>query len=106
LIYIAAIKIRPTVLNLDEITPEFVGRSVTATGRIIYKTSHPAGHIFLTVSYDGATVQVPLFADMMKQLSPEDFVKGRTITVTGLVGEYKGQLQIVPRKPEDVVLND
>jgi len=112
LIYLAAISIQPKELKLNEVTSEFVGRTITASGKIIYKNSHPAGHIFLTISDGKAEIQVPLFAGFVDSLnavdlSSEDFKKGERIIVTGLVGEYKGQLQIIPRKVEDIkILGD
>jgi len=109
LIYIAAINIEPTQLKISEISFDLVGRSVKTKGYISYKSSHPNGHIFLTLSYDGSNIQVPLFAGYVSALTENDFdlndiQKGSEISVEGLVGEYRGQLQIVPRKPDDIKL--
>lgn len=35
-------------------------------------------------------------------MTEEDFVKGSKISVAGLVDEYRGQLQVIPRKPDDL----
>jgi len=107
LIYLAATKIEPVLVKIEDINSELVGRSVTIKGYITYRTNHPAGHIFLTVSYNGTKIQVPLFAGFVDKLSETDFPidslkKGTKIMVTGLVGEYKGQLQVVPRKTSDI----
>ena len=63
--------------------------------------------MFLTIGDGKSKIEVPLFAGFVNSLSDndisvEDFRKGVTISVTGLVGEYKGQMQIVPRKPNDL----
>ena len=107
LIYFAAAKIEPAPVKIEEINSELVGRSVTIRGYISYKTNHPAGHIFLTVSYNKTKIAVPLFAGFVNQLSEADFPiedlkKGANVMVTGLVGEYKGELQVVPRKTTDI----
>lgn len=107
LIYIAAINIEPKQLKISEINFEFVGRAVSTKGYINYKNSHPNGHIFLTLSDDGSNIQVPLFAGFVSALTENgfdinDLRKGSKIAVEGLVSEYRGELQIIPRKPSDV----
>lgn len=107
LIYVAATKIQPLEMELGEIDSELIGRTVKISGYIVYKNSNPAGHVFLTVSSGKAKIQVPLFAGLMNKLidnglPEEKFEKGTRISVTGLVDEYRGSLQIVPRKVEDI----
>lgn len=107
LIYLAATKIEPVPVKIEEIDSQLTGRVVTVKGYIVYKNNHPAGHIFLTVSYNNTKIQVPLFAGFVSKLSENDFPvddlkKGAKIMVTGLVDEYKGQLQVIPRKPTDI----
>jgi len=111
LIYIADINLQPVQVKIGEINFEMIGKKVTTTGYIIYKRTHPEGHIFLTVGYGKDKIEVPLFNGFVSGLkenglSEGDFQKGRKIVVEGLVDEYKGQLQIVPRRPEDVKLVD
>lgn len=107
LIYFAAINIQPADLSLEEVDYQLIGRAVKTSGYITYKNTHPEGHVFLTISENGKKMQVPLFAGFMNSLNgngltENDLKKGVKISVTGLVGEYKGQLQIIPRKPDDV----
>jgi len=112
LIYIAAINLEPKQIELKEITPELVGRSVSTTGEIVYMRSHDAGHLFLTISVDDTKIAVPLFAGYMTSLkevglTEDDFYEGVEISVSGLVDEYQGQLQIIPRRKDDVkILSD
>ena len=40
-----------------------------------------------------------------KGMTEKDFSIGDKLIITGLVSEYKGQLQIIPRKVEDIRLN-
>jgi DNA/RNA endonuclease YhcR with UshA esterase domain len=107
LIYLAAASIQPSSVKIGEIDSTLIGKTVKTTGYIIYRSNHPAGHVFLTIGDGQTKIEVPLFAGFVNSLnenevSVEDFRKGVTISVTGLVGEYKGQLQIVPRKPNDL----
>ena len=114
LIYIAAISIEPQRISLSEVTFELVGHSVETTGYISSKSTHPDGHVFLTLKDRGgdAAVQIPLFAGYMnaleeKGIDEDNFHKGDTIAVRGLVGEYRGQIQIIPRTVDDIkFLND
>lgn len=94
-------------MELGEIDSQLIGRTVKVSGYIAYKSLNPAGHVFLTVSSDKAKIQVPLFAGLMSKMTesglPEEKLdKGTKISVTGLVDEYRGSLQIVPRKIEDI----
>lgn len=107
LIYIAARAIEPTFLEINEINFEFTGRQVRTSGYVVYKKIHPAGHIFLTISDGKERIQVPLFAGYVSSLRRNGFPvdkisKGAKISVTGLVDEYRGQLQIIPRKYDDI----
>jgi DNA/RNA endonuclease YhcR with UshA esterase domain len=112
LIYIAAINLEPKQIELKDITPELVGRSVSTKGEIVYRRTHDAGHLFLTISDDDTKITVPLFAGYLNTLkevglTEEDFYVGAEISVSGLVDEYQGQLQIVPRRKDDVkILSD
>lgn len=111
LIYLAAINISPTRTEISEISAESVGKSVTVSGKITYASLHPAGHLFLTISDGANSIQVPLFAGFISQLndagvSTQDLKKGVEIEITGLVGEYRGELQVVPRKTDDVKILD
>ena len=111
LIYIAARSIKPSSTPISGITFDMVGRSVKTTGYISYKSSHPNGHIFLTIADgDGSRIQVPLFAGFvssfernnMQHATADELRRGAVVEVEGLVGEYRGQLQVVPRKPDDL----
>lgn len=109
LIYLAARNVQPQRIELEEINSQLIGKSVTVEGKIVYKKYHPAGHLFLSLSDGKQVIQVPIFSSLMEELtkkgfSVEDFSQDRKIKVTGLIGEYNGQLQIVPRKVEDISL--
>lgn len=109
LIYIAAINIQPMKIEISQITPELIGRMVLITGKITQKTPISGGHLFLVISDNESNIQVPIFVSLMNDLknnniTENDFKINKFISVNGLVGEYRGQLQIVPRKVTDINL--
>ncbi len=110
LIYLAAINLQPIKVELSEISFDLIGRSVTSEGKIVYKKVHSAGHLFLTLEARRSKIQVPIFAGLMNKLrekgiTEENFSVGDKLVIAGLVSEYRGQLQIIPRKVEDIRLN-
>jgi len=110
LIYFAARSIQAAPTPISEITFEMVGRSVKTAGFISYRSNHANGHIFLTIEDDGSKIQVPLFAGFASSFernnkqhaTTDELRRGALVEVEGLVGEYRGQLQVVPRKPDDL----
>lgn len=107
LIYIAAISLEPKQITISDITAEMEGRKVSTTGHLVEKREHKDGHLFLTIEDNKTKIQVPLFSDLMKKLNDvgitkNDFTLGSTISVEGTLESYKGNLQIVPRKLDDV----
>lgn len=109
LIYIAATNIQPREISISEITADLIGRSVTITGYITYKRTHPSGHLFLTISDGKGEIDVPIFDGLMKELSKKGithahFKKGSKVMITGLVNEYREKLQVQPRKANDIKL--
>ena len=107
LIYLAALNLEAQKVEIKEIDFDMIGRFVETEGEIIYKKSHPSGHLFLTIENKGSKIQVPLFANVMNDLKEigfdeDDFAKGKIIRVKGIVNEYREQLQIIPRSGEDV----
>ena len=102
LIYIAATNIEPDTLEIGEINAELVGKTVSTEGYIKSEKMNENGHLFITISDGNKNLQVPIFSSVMQHMEESDFKKGYKLKVTGLVDEYRGQLQIIPRKPEDI----
>lgn len=102
LIYFAALNIQPEEVKIGEISGELVGRKVSTSGYIKSEKLHEDGHLFLTITDGKRSVQVPIFSSLMQHLDQNDFKEKTRIRVTGVVDEYRSQLQIVPRKPQDV----
>ena len=109
LIYIATINLKPVEIEISQITSDLIGRTVSTKGIITQKKVHSDGHVFLVISDDVSNIQVPIFSSLMNDLKKEnitesDFKINENILVTGLVGEYRGQLQIQTRKTSDIKL--
>lgn len=109
-IYILATMMEAEPIRIADIDFEMVGMSVKTAGYIAYRTDHKDGHIFLTIEDGDSKIQVPLFSGFVSTYDREnsqlassrDLRRGALIEVEGLVGEYKGQLQVVPRKADDI----
>jgi DNA/RNA endonuclease YhcR with UshA esterase domain len=111
LIYIAATNIKPVEIKITQINSDLIGRSVSTQGIIKEKELHSDGHMFLTISDGNSDIQVPIFSSLMKDLKDENLTEesfkiNEKIFVIGLVDEYRGNLQILPRKTSDIKLGD
>jgi aspartyl/asparaginyl-tRNA synthetase len=88
LIYTAVINLEPKKVKISDITHETIGRIVSTSGKIVYKKTHSAGHIFLTISDGETKIQVPLFSGFLNSLEEADLNKedlrvGSEIFVSG-----------------------
>jgi DNA/RNA endonuclease YhcR with UshA esterase domain len=111
LIYIAALNIQPVEISISQINSDLIGRSVSTKGIITQKKLHSDGHMFLMISDGESDIQVPVFSSLMNDLEKEnitesDFKINETISINGMVDEYRGQLQILPRKTSDIKIGD
>ena len=109
IIYIGNLFTSSQKVHLGEVTSDLEGKYVSVTGKIITKSETPNNHIFLTISDENSKIQVPIFSSLVKKLESSGVQiskvrLGNWISVSGLVGYYKGQLQIVPKNPSDIKL--
>lgn len=76
----------------------------------IYTTTNPSsddfGAMTLTCEVDGVTVQVrtTVFRDANGELITEDYYKGKTIDVQGIIEYYDGSYQIKVFTPKDIII--
>jgi DNA/RNA endonuclease YhcR with UshA esterase domain len=104
LIYFSSLLEQPKEVSISELNADMVGFSATVVGRISKVRFHQDGHVFLTLTDGRNVVQVPLFASFLKA-SSIDISKlkvGAEVLVSGTVDVYKSQLQILPRKTNDL----
>lgn len=104
IIYIAAINFQPVQMTISSIDASIIGRTASTTGYITYARTSPQGHFFITISDNSTSLQIPLFAGYIQsaKIDTEQFKVGKRISVTGLVDQYQGQMQIIPQKLGDV----
>jgi len=89
----------PERVETRNLTSGMVGSQVLLSGRVMDLYEHPDGHLFLQVGEENRTVSVPLFSSLRRGMRVEmlDWVE-----VRGRVKEWKGELEVVPGRPEDV----
>ncbi|TDA32738.1 MAG: hypothetical protein DSO02_04840 [Hadesarchaea archaeon] len=101
LIYLGLRLSEPERLEVSSLTKERLGSMVLLSGRVMDLNEHPDGHLFLKVGEENCTVSVPLFAGVRKRMEMGiellDWVE-----VRGRVKEWKGELEVVPSRPEDI----
>ena len=101
-IYVAAANARPAVTAISSLNNDFIGTKVMVSGRLVDLYEHIDGHLFLKLRDDsGGVISVPVFSRVRSQLEEPmellDFVQ-----VTGVVTEYKGELEVIPDKASDL----
>jgi DNA/RNA endonuclease YhcR with UshA esterase domain len=99
LFYIARTS-KPNFVPLNEIDSTYIGKTISTSGRIV-SVNYNKGNIFLTIYDKNSSIDVPIFSNVAKYLNV-NLKKGQKIVVSGMVDEYKGKLQIVPRKASDI----
>jgi len=111
LIYFSSLMLEAQKVRISEINFELEGKKVSTEGRIIktYRSRKNPNYLLLIISDRNSSIAVPLFSDLInslrqKGISLSQFSVGKRIFVTGMVSEYRGSLQIIPRKPNDIRL--
>ena len=101
-LYVTAAQLRPTVTPIAKLNDDFVGTRVMVTGEVIGLREHRDGHLFLKLKDEsGGVISVPVFARVYSKLS-EPIELLDVVQVTGEVGKYRDELQIVPNKASDL----
>ncbi len=91
----------PERMEARNLTEKMVGAQVLLSGRVMDLTEHPDGHLFLKVGGENTTVSVPLFSGVRKGMGTRIELLDR-VEVRGKVQEWRGELEVVPKRPEDV----
>jgi DNA/RNA endonuclease YhcR with UshA esterase domain len=101
-LYVAAANSRPAVTAIARLNHDFIGTRVMISGRVIDLRDHIDGHLFMKLKDDsGGVISVPIFASVRSQLN-EHIELLDMVQVTGLVKEYKDELEVVPDKASDL----
>ncbi len=104
LLWYSAASIEPDQISIGEIGRGDIGRAVVIEGLIVDVGSSKKGSVFLELSDGVGKIDVPLFPDVAGRIEKKALVNGKRIRVSGIVGEYNGNLQVVPSRAESVVV--
>jgi DNA/RNA endonuclease YhcR with UshA esterase domain len=83
------------IVNLENFPK---GSLVKISGEISKLSKSKAGNIYWTLDDGTGTITVPLFGSIAVDYS--SITKNSLVTVTGLVSEYNGELEITPKEIE------
>lgn len=101
-LYVAAANTRPAVTAIASLNDDFIGAKVMISGRLIDLREHIDGHLFMKLKDDfGGAISVPVFASVRSQLK-ESVELLDVVQVTGLVKEYRDELEVIPDKASDI----
>ena len=97
----------PKEMEIESINPSEVGNFVSTKGTIVSRTLTKTGHLFLTLQGDEGKIDVVMFSTFLtkEKVDPAKLKKGTTLSINGMLEEYKGELQIVPKKAADVKIS-
>jgi DNA/RNA endonuclease YhcR with UshA esterase domain len=100
-IYAAAMQVRPTMTPIVSLDNEFIGLKVAISGQVVDSYEHKDGHLFLKLRDNSGVTSVPVFARVRSEFGePIEFLD--ILQVTGEVGLYRGELQVVPQRASDL----
>ena len=104
LIYYISSITEPTNVQIDSIKPDLVGHFISTDGAIVSRTKTKAGHLFLTLQNGDGNISIVMFSTFLnkEKVNPDKLLKGVKLSVQGVLEEYKGELQIIPKKGSDV----
>lgn len=94
-LYVVAEGIEIDTVNIDDITDEFLGKTVTISGTIQKITVLEKMTLITVAQQESLGTMLVVVFDPVSDLSQGDF-----ITVSGAVKEYKGQLEVVADRIE------
>ncbi len=93
-----------------EITPAMSGSMANVSGKVSDVYVHRNGHIFFTLNDGSGEVKVVVWDSVARALgrkginATEDIRNGALLEVTGEVILYRGETEIVPKRPDIKIL--
>ncbi|RKZ27876.1 hypothetical protein DRQ26_02300 [bacterium] len=93
----------PIKIQLIELTDDLMGQIVTVEGEIT-KIKEVRGGYIITIRQGDEYMSTPFWKKSLKNFDFDALEKGAEITITGEVKEYRGNLQVVPRSADDVIV--
>lgn len=88
--------------DATQISISDIGKKITFTAKVMSLYNHKDGHKLLTVLIQKTDqeMKVPIFSNL--SYDDENLIVKSTIQITGEVSIYKGALQVVPAKADDI----
>jgi len=96
--YYAVSTLDPKEIKISEITESMKGNLVRITGNVVTVKRSNSGNTYLTVDDESDKITVPLLGKLSQQFS--NIKKDQFVSITGIVSEYSGQLEIMPKNIE------
>ena len=108
-LYFAVTNLYVSHYRIGDITTAHIGTLVNISGNITDIYIHKNGHIFFTLEDETGRIKVVLWSsvvDGMKRngVNVSKIKPGTKAQLTGNVKLYRGELEVVPRLPRDVVI--
>lgn len=98
-LYMITIYVEPEQVAISEVNQEYLGKFVKVSGKVASIREFKKSKLIEIEDKDRIYIYV------LNELLPEGLEEGMLITVSGKVQEYKGNLEIVPKKPGDLKVN-
>ncbi|MBN1755564.1 hypothetical protein JW877_05040 [bacterium] len=96
----------PQSILIKDLNPNLIGKLVVVYGEITFRRDFSGGAEF-TLKADDHYTKVVIWSSILNQVPGNLNLRiGQRIQVTGKVDEYRDKIQIVPRKPEDIIFSD
>jgi DNA/RNA endonuclease YhcR with UshA esterase domain len=102
MMFVLASAAEPEKVELAALDEGMLGDTVTVEGTVKSKRVSGAGHVFLVLTDGIIELDVPIFHDVASKTDLDSTAVKSKLQVTGVVDKYRGELQVVPRKPEDI----
>lgn len=105
LLFFVSSRYDESLVSISQINYDSVGNRVTVAGEIFSKKNHRDGHVFLKLGDVSGNISVVLFDSLVERLGKDmrDCLQvENSLLVRGRVEEYRGALEVVPRKKEDI----
>lgn len=93
-IYFSVKNIKPIELKIESIKVSMIDRLVNISGQIDNIRKSKTGNFYWTVD-DGSNITVPILDEKFKKI---DVKSGDTVEVIGLVTEYNGEMEVMPKE--------
>jgi len=96
LLYLSIELNKPVAIDIDEITPEYIGKLVEVVGTVSW-VKESNGNVFFGLKNDGY-IKVVVFRNRASALDAYSIREGDRLKVIGTVSEYRGEIEIIPKR--------